>query len=44
MWIVLGIFFAGMLLGGSVGAVVMAKMMLSRLTDGEEEPTEAADP
>ena len=42
MWIVLGIFLAGMLLGGSVGAVVMAKLMLSRLT-GEEEPTEVPE-
>lgn len=38
--IVLGIFFAGLLLGGGIGAVVMAKLMLSRLTDGEEQAAE----
>ena len=37
MAIVLSIFFAGLLLGGGIGAVVMAKLCLSRLADGEEE-------
>lgn len=42
MWIVLGIFSAGLLLGGGIGAVVTAKLAASRMgEDGDEAEPEA---